>query len=161
MKRMTALLLTALLMTMCTTVKTGNTSTTSKPKKRPDVQYRDDFKSASDEERMAVLKDLKAEGRNYSVLILTQNYKGEKIIVSNSKKELHNDYTISNLKTDIAKLLRMDNTVDTKVYDNLTKNQTIIEAEEAQKHKYIYVMKNPGGKNPFTITYSNTLRPLE
>ncbi len=160
MKRITIILVTAFLMTMCSTLKTGSSST-DKPKKRPDVQYRDDFKSASDKEKATVLKDLKAEADNYSVLILSQNYKGEKIIVSNSKKKIHNDYTISNLKTGIAKLLRIDNAFDTKVYDNLTKKETVIEAKEAKKHKYIYVMKNPGGKNPFTITYSNTLRPLE
>ncbi|AXG74133.1 hypothetical protein DVK85_07715 [Flavobacterium arcticum] len=145
---------------MCSTLKTGGNSTDD-TKKRPDVQYRDDFKSANATERKALLKSLKAEADKYSVLILTQNYKGEKIIVSNSKKKIHNDYTISNLKTGLARLLRIDNTLDTKVYDNLTKKETIIEAKEATKHKYIYVMKNPGGKNPFTITYSNTLRPLE
>lgn len=156
---MAIILVTAFLMTMCSTLKTGSNST-DKPKKRPDVQYRDDFTSASDKEKTALLKDLKAEAKNYSVLILTQNYKGEKIIVSNSKKKLHNDYTISNLKTGIAKLLRIDNTVDTKIYDNLTKKETVIEAKDAKKHKFIYVMKNPGSKNAFTITYSNTLRPL-
>ena len=161
MKRITALLLTAFLLTTCTTVKSGSATTDTKPKKRPDVQYRDDFKSASDKERTALLKDLKAEANNYSVVILTQNYKGEKIIISNSKKQLYSDYPISNLKTGIAQKLRIDNTLDTKVFDNFTKNETVIEAKEAQKHKYIYVMKNLGGKNPFTITYSNTLRPLE
>ncbi|NDI99518.1 hypothetical protein GWA97_10575 [Flavobacterium sp. LaA7.5] len=160
MKRMTMILVTAFLMTMCSTLKTGNNST-DKPKKQPDVQYRDDFKSANDAERKALLKNLKAEAANYSVLILTQNYKGEKIIISNSKRELYSDYPISNLKTGIAQKLRIDNTLDTKVYDNFTKSETVIEAEEAKKHKYIYVMKNPGGKNAFTITYSNTLRPLE
>ncbi|KAF2514833.1 hypothetical protein E0W68_13455 [Flavobacterium salilacus subsp. salilacus] len=160
MKRMTMILVTAFLMTMCSNLRTGSNST-DKPKKQPDVQYRDDFKSASDTELKALLKNLKAEAANYSVLILTQNYKGEKIIISNSKRELYSDYPISNLKTGIAQKLRIDNTLDTKVYDNFTKSETVIEAEEAKKHKYIYVMKNPGNKNPFTITYSNTLRPLE
>jgi hypothetical protein len=47
------------------------------------------------------------------------------------------------------------------VHDNFTKKDAIIETKEAQKHKFIYVMKNPGAENPFVITYSNTLRPLE
>ncbi len=148
----------AMLTAMCGTVNKGNSTTAEK---RPDVQYRDDFKSAGEAEKNKLLKDLKAESSNYSVLIFTQNYKGQKIKVSNTNKRLFNEYVVSNLKTGIAGKLRIDNRYDTTLYDNYDKTSTVIEAKEAQKHKYIYVMKNPGNKNPFTITYSNTLRPLE
>ena len=37
----------------------------------------------------------------------------------------------------------------------------VLKTKDTQKHKYIYLMKDPGGPNPFIITYSNTLRPLE
>lgn len=152
------LIAVAMLTAMCGTVNKGNSNATEK---RPDVQYRDDFKSAGEAEKNKLLKDLKAEGSNYSVLIFTQNYKGQKIKVSNTNKRLFNEYVVSNLKTGIAGKLRIDNRYDTTLYDNYDKTSTVIEAKEAQKHKYIYVMKNPGNKNPFTITYSNTLRPLE
>lgn len=160
MKRICLILITAFFMAMCGTAN-KTVSNNNESKKRSDVQYRDDFKPAGTEEKNALLKNLNAEGGTYSVLIFTQNYKGERIIVSNSKKRLYSDYTISNLKTGIAGQLRIDNTFDTKVYDNLTKRETVIEAKEAQKHKFIYLMKNPGSNNAFTITYSNTLRPLE
>lgn len=158
MKRIMILIAVAMLTAMCGTANKGNSTTAEK---RPDVQYRDDFKSAGEAEKNKLLKDLKAEGSNYSVLIFTQNYKGQKIKVSNTNKRLFNEYVVSNLKTGIAGKLRIDNRYDTTLYDNYDKTSTVIEAKEAQKHKFIYVMKNPGNKNPFTITYSNTLRPLE
>ncbi|HYD91890.1 MAG TPA: hypothetical protein VEA37_10440, partial [Flavobacterium sp.] len=156
-------LVLSFLFIMCSGTKT-NSSPRSKAfaeRSRPEVQYKDDFRAASDKERTALLKDLNAAGAGYSVLIFTRNYKGEKVIVSNAQKQLHNGYVMSNLKTGIAGTVRIDNKLDTKVYDNFSKQEAIIEAKEAQKHKYIYLMKNPGAGNPFVITYSNTLRPLE
>jgi hypothetical protein len=94
-------------------------------------------------------------------VILTKNFKGEQIIVSNEQKTLYKEYPISNVKTRLADQLRIDNTFDTKVYDAHTKKEAVISAKEAKKHKFIYLMKQPGTENPFVITYSNTLRPLE
>lgn len=162
MKKIVLITVISLFMVMCKTAGTGTSSSKSvKVKEKAGIQYRDDFTSASEKEKAALLSDLKATGAGYSVLIFTQNFKGEKVIVSNAKKQLYNDYTISNLKSGIAGPVRIDNSLDTKVYNNLTKKEVIIEAEEAQKHKFIYLMKNPGGKNAYTITYSNTLRPLK
>ncbi len=167
MKKTVAIILLSLLMVMCktpggVTQPAGTTAKAdTKVKKKDGIQYRDDFTSASEKEKAALLSDLKAAGAGFSVLIFTQNFKGEKVIVSNAKKQLYNDYTISNLKSGVAGSIRIDNTVDTKVFDNLTNKEVVIEAEDAKKHKFIYLMKNPGGKNAFTITYSNTLRPLK
>lgn len=140
---------------MCGTKKSAKTNA------KAEVQYKDDFRSAPDKEKSALLKKLNAAGDNYSVLIFTWNYKGEKIITSNAKKTLHSGYLISNNKTGIAEQIRIDNTLDTKVYDSHTKTEAVILAKEAQKHKFIYLKKDPGAANPFIITYSNTLRPLE
>lgn len=156
MKKIIPILFVAFLFTMC------GTSKTAKGSAKPEVQYKDDFRSATDKEKKALLKKLNATGTTYSVLILTQNYKGEQIIISNEKKTFYKEYPISNMKTGIADELRIDNTIDTKIYDTFSKKEAIISAKEAQKHKYIYLMKNPpGGDSPFRITYSNTLRPLE
>ena len=155
MKKFILIVVTALLFTMCSTSKTA------KANAKPEVQYKDDFRSASDKEKSALLKKLNATGSGYSVLILTKNFKGEQTIVSNEKKTLYKEYPISNLKTGIADQVRIDNSVDTKIYDNLTKKEAVVSIKEAQKHKFIYVMKDPGAANPFVITYSNTLRPLE
>lgn len=159
MKRV-VLIVTTMLLTLtisCNTVKsiTGNN-------KKAGVQYRDDFMAASNTEKKELLQKLNAEGNNYSVIILTQNYKGQQIIITNTdKKRLYSEYAVTNLGTGIAATLRMDNRLNTTIHDNYTKEETIIEAEDAQKHKFIYVKKNPGSKTPYTITYSNTLRPLK
>lgn len=156
MKKTLVIIVIAFLLTMCGSTKTSNTANA-----KPEVQYKDDFRSASDKEKNALLKKLNATAANFSVLILTKNYKGEKIVISNEKKTLQSSNAISNLKTGIADAIRIDNTLNTKIYDNYTKKEAIITTKEAQKHKYIYVMKDPGAANPFVITYSNTLRPLE
>lgn len=163
MKKIFLLLALSLLLTMCKSKKTyvdstGNTVTVTK---RPDVQYRDDFKSVPAAQRDRLLKAMKATGKDYSVLIFTKEYKGEKITVTSNGKAIFTGNLISNLKTGIAEKTRIYNTTDTKVYDALTQKEVIIEAAEAQKHKFIYLLKNPADKEqPFMITYSNTLRPL-
>lgn len=160
MKKVFTLMVLTMLMANCGAPKTAGTN--SKPvAKKPDVQYKDDFRAATEQDKHDLLNRLKATGAGYSVLIFTKNFKGEKIKVSNTKKTLYNDNLISNLKSGIAGTIRIDNTADTTVFDNLTKKDVVIEAAEAQKHKFIYLMKNPGADNVFTITYSNTLRPLE
>lgn len=159
MKKIMMMIAAILLLTACKSTK-ATTKADTKPEK-PEVQYRDDFRSASDKEKAAVLKKLKANGANYSVVIFTQNYIGEKITAANAKKQLYSGYAISNLGTGIADKIRIDNTLDTTIYDRSDNKQVVIEAKEAQKYKFIYVKKNPGSKTPFTVTYSNTLRPLE
>jgi len=157
MKKILFILPLLLLFTMCKSSKT----TTSPVKETVEVRYRDDFRAATATEKAKVLKGLKATGANYSVLVFTQNFKGEKIVVSNGTKKLYSDYVISNLKTGIADKTRIDNTVDTKIYDNLTKKEFVLLAKDAAKYKFIYLMKNPGGETTFIVTYSNTLRPLQ
>lgn len=147
----------ASLMAMCSTKKGTAASSPAKAT----VQYKDDFRAASDKEKAALLKRLNAAGEKYSVLVFTSNFKGEKITASNSASRLYSGYPMSNLKTGIAESIRIDNTMDTRIYDELTKKEAIIEAKEAQKHKFIYLMKDRGAENPFVITYSNKLRPLE
>ena len=57
--------------------------------------------------------------------------------------------------------MRIDNTADTRIHDNLTRKEIVIQAKKAKKYKFVYVQKdNANKKSPFVITYSNTLRPL-
>ena len=157
MKKLLLILAIAPLLVMCSTKKSTTGNTTAKAQ----VQYKDDFRAASDTEKKGLLAKLKATGENHSVLIFTNNFKGEKITASNAKGQLYSGYPMSNLKTGIAGSIRIDNAMDTRIYDNLTKKEAVIEAKESQKHKFIYVMKDKNAANPFVITYSNTLRPLE
>lgn len=127
------------------------------------IQYRDDFLAVSDKERADILKEMDATEEKYSLLVFTKNFKGEKIIVTgDDNKRLFSNYVISDVKRGYADKMRIDNTTDTKIFDNLTKKEIIIEAKKAQKYKFVYVQKdNANKKSPFLITYSNTLRPLD
>lgn len=163
--RKIVLILLAFLLVMCKSKQaTADIKVTDKEKTeaKTNIQYRDDFRAVPTKEKAAFLKGLKADEKNYSVLIFTKGYKGEGIQVSNVNKVLYSGNVISNLKTGVGHSIRIDNTVDTKVFDSFTKKSVILESIESKKHKFIYLMKDSSNKaNPFIITYSNTLRPLE
>ena len=173
------LLLTAVLFIQCDTVNsvfggssksssrsktsTSRTKTsTSGSRAHYNIQYRDDFLSVSDREKESILKESKATEDQYSLLVFTKNFKGEKIVVTSQEKRLFSGYLISNIKTGYADKLTIDNTEDIRVYDNLTKKEIVIDSKEAKKHKFIYLQKDNSNKeSPFILIYSNTLRPLD
>ncbi len=161
MKKVLLLLLACSALIMCKSKKTVAVET-AKETSAPEIQRRDDFRAATDKERAALLKKLRAADAAYSVLVLTKGFKGEKIVVSTSGKTVYSGNFISNLRSGIAGTVRIQNSADTKIYDDFTKSEVILEASETQKHKYIYLMKDNTRKgSPYMITYSNTLRPLK
>lgn len=124
--------------------------------------YRDDFRSASKTEVKNIQEEVGATNSNKSILILTQTYKGEKIIISQNGKVIFSEYPITNLKSRIANYFSVDTNFDVLVKDISTKKEIIIPASKIGKHKYIYLMKKGNkGKFQYVITYSNTLRPLK
>ena len=124
--------------------------------------YRDDFRSASKTEVKNIQEEVGATNSNKSILILTQTYKGEKIIISQNGKVIFSEYPITNLKSRIANYFSVDTNFDVLVKDISTKKEIIIPASKIGKHKYIYLMKKVNkGKFQYVITYSNTLRPLK
>lgn len=124
--------------------------------------YRDDFRSASKEEITNVQKKVNATSSNKSILILTQIYKGEKIIISQNGKVIFSEYPITNLKSKIADYFSINNQEDVLIKDSNSGKEVIIPTKKSNKHKYIYVMKKvTKGKFQYVITYSNTLRPLK
>lgn len=124
--------------------------------------YRDDFRSASKAEIAKVKKEVHATSSTKSILILTQTYKGEKIIVSQNGKVIFSEYPITNLKNRIATFLSINNQEDALVKDLNTNKEIKIPASKSAKYKYIYLIKKVyKGKFQYVITYSNTLRALE
>ncbi|MFN7045316.1 MAG: hypothetical protein ACK4M1_08980 [Flavobacterium sp.] len=124
--------------------------------------YRDDFRSASEGEIKNVQKEVGATSSKKSILILTQNYKGEKIIVSQNGKIIFSEYPITDLKSRIANYFSINNNLNILVKDVSTKKEVLIPASKISKYKYIYLMKKVNkGKFQYVITYSNTLRPLK
>ena len=124
--------------------------------------YRDDFRSASKTEIEKVHEEVNAKKTNKSILVLTQTYKGEKIIVSQNGKVIFSEYPITNLNNRIADYFSINNLEDVSIKDSDSGKEVNIPAKKASKYKYIYLMKKVNkGKFQFVITYSNTLRPLK
>lgn len=124
--------------------------------------YRDDFRSASKTEVKNIQEEVGATSSSKSILILTQTYKGEKIIISQNGKVIFSEYPITNLKSRIANYFSVNTNFDVLVKDISTKKEVIIPAKKMAKHKYIYLMKKVNKRKfQYVITYSNTLRPLK
>lgn len=141
-----------------TATATGATSAAAETSAdTPTVAYRDNFKTVTDAEKAATLKELKATGQNQSVLIMTKNFKGETIVVSSGEKKIYSGYPITNLSNGLAEKVAIDNTADITIYDSRTKKEAVLKSSDTKKYKFVYVSKKPGAKNPFIITYSNKL----
>ena len=124
--------------------------------------YRDDFRSASEAEIKNIQKEVGATNSNKSILILTQTYKGEKIIISQNRKAIFSEYPITNLKSRIANYLSVNRNFDVHIKDISTKKEVVIPSKKIAKHKYIYIMKKvTKGKFQYIISFSNILRPLK
>jgi len=124
--------------------------------------YRDDFRSASEAEIKNIQKEVGATNSNKSILILTQTYKGEKIIISQNRKAIFSEYPITNLKSRIANYLSVNRNFDVLIKDISTKKEVVIPSKKIAKHKYIYIMKKvTKGKFQYIISFSNILRPLK
>lgn len=125
------------------------------------TKVRDDFKSASDTEKKEFLTKLNATKTNKSVLILTQGYKGEKIIAKQENKIVYAAYPITNLKTELAAYFSYESAKELVIQDNFSKLDVIIKPKNASKYKFIYLRKKyDKGVATYQLTYSNTLRPI-
>lgn len=126
------------------------------------TDFRDDFRGVNDAEKKEFLKKNNGLSEERSILLLTQGFKGEKIIIKQKDKNIYSSYPITNLNTRIADYLSFNNQSDIMVYDNYTKQEIIIGTKNAKKYKFIYLKKEYKGEVvKFKITFSNTLRPLE
>lgn len=124
-------------------------------------EVRNDFRSASDVERKMFLKKLNASNSDKSVVLLTQGYKGEKIIATQENKEVFSGYPITNLNTELANYFSFESTKPLFIYDNFSKLNVIVKPKNASKHKFIYLRKEyKKGVATYQLTYSNTLRPI-
>lgn len=156
MKKTAFLLLCSLFFVMCTTKKTA-TATTATASGKPSITVRDNFKTVTDAQKTATLKELKATEAGYSVMLLTKNFKGENITVTSGDKKFYFGYPITNLGNGLAEKFRIENSADIKVYDSRTKKEAVLKSSDVKKYKFVYISKDPSATNPFVITYSNKL----
>lgn len=123
-------------------------------------QVRDDFEIVSQKEKTAFLKTKNAVSNNKSVIILTQGFKGEKIIAKQNDKTIYSAYPITNLKAKYADSFSFENTENVLIKDNFSAKEINLNAKKIKKYKFIYIMKYKTDKKVhFKITLSNSLRP--
>lgn len=131
-------------------------------KKSYTVQYKEDFRSVNDQYEIDFLKSLNAAADDKSIIHLTQGYKGEKISAISNGKKVYTGYPITNLKIQYASYFAFDNNADLIITDAYSGKKITIESNKAVKYKHIYIMKSGKGASAhFTITFSNTLRPVK
>lgn len=137
------ILLIAFMLTMCTS---------------PKVIYTDDLcKSVFEHTEDNFIDLLKATEKNYSVVIFTAVFKGEKIILKNNQEILYND-SIKDIGNGFSKAIRVDNRFDVEIKEIEKDYIFTLKREQLKDHKYIYIKKDMfKKKRPYTITYSNTL----
>lgn len=125
------------------------------------TEVRDDFRSSTEQQKKAFLKEVNGTSDSKSVLILTKGYKGEKIIATQEGKTVYSKYPISNLKTHLADSFSFENTKTLVITDNFSKQEVIIEPKEAAKYKFIYLRKDYNKDvATYKVTFSNTLRAM-
>ena len=161
MKKAFYILALSLLFVTCKSTKKVTTSTKEDTPTKENFIYSDGFKAATAAQTAALLKDLSATAKNYSVIVLTKNFNGEEVTITNGTKQAYKGYALSNRATGIAEKIRIDNTADTKIYDTYTKKEITISASDAKKYKFVHVAKDTSKKIPFVIVYSNKVKALE
>lgn len=125
-------------------------------------QTRNDFKGVNETTKNQFLKQKKATSSSKCVLILTQGFKGEKIIVKQNGKTIYSEYPISHLKTKYADSFGFDKSNDLVLYDNYSKEEITIESSKIDDNKFVYLMKYiENEKTKYKITLSNTLRAMK
>lgn len=123
---------------------------------------RDDFKSVSEKEKNEFLKQKNATSNSKSVIILTQGFKGEKVVVKQNGKTIYTGYPITNLKTQYADSFSFQNNENIVVNDKFANEELLLESKKIKPYKFIYIMKETtNDKTSYKVTLSNTLRPLQ
>ncbi|WP_163409892.1 hypothetical protein [Flavobacterium ajazii] len=129
-----------------------------------------DFENASFKHVVEkTLKQYDAKAEKYSLLIFTNFYHGEKIIVENDKHILYQDSMKTMENFGLAKMIRVDNNHDVKIKDIDMNIKVLVKSDLAKAYKFIYVEKNQylkdgvgndsilNTKKVYKIIYSNSL----
>lgn len=155
-----------LLFTMCKSKEIGSDGSRKEEKTKSEKIYyteqtKNDFRAVSDKVQKKFLKDYKADTEEFAILFFTKGFNGELITVKNEEGEIFKDIVFTDKETGLAKNMRIKSAVETEIYDKGTKKKIYIKPESVGKHKFIYIMKDTSGEQPYKITYSDKLRPAK
>lgn len=126
--------------------------------KSPKVEHLD-YRPVSEGSVKKVLEGIDAIDSKFSVLVFTQGFKDERIMVLNDIDTVYNGTmkTIENLA--LAKHVRIDNGRKVKIKD-LTRNVSFsLNKLEVRKYKYIYIDHLHNDR--YTLNYSNNLKGFQ
>lgn len=158
-KKITLVCLFSLTIVAC---KSKKVTLTEKTSQNYSEQVRNDFRAVSEKVQKEFLKSYKATEDEFSILFFTKGFFGEEISVNNNNQKVFKGLMLSDKKTGLAKNMRILNTQTTEIYDAGTNQKIIIEKNQVDGHKFIYIMKDTSNKEkPYKITYSNKLRPAK
>jgi len=164
MKNLFYIFLLSLLLISCSTTRTVNIVTNGKEEmvdiSSSDTQFRDDFTHVPVEAKEAFLIKHKANESNYTMLFLTLGYKGEIVKIYSPTSTIYNGTTYTLKSNGIAGYMRVSNAQDILITDDYSKTTVLLESKYLKKYKFVYVMKDNTKNKPYTVTYSNNLRPL-
>lgn len=124
-------------------------------------QTRNDFRSVSQKVQDKFLSDYNADEDGFAILFFTQGFNGEKVVVKNDEGTLFKGDVTTDKTTGLAKNMRIKSSVNTEIHDKETNKTFYINAKKAQKHKFVYVMKDSKSEKPYKITFSDKLRPAK
>jgi hypothetical protein len=155
-----------LLFAMCKSKKNGSDISKKDEKEKTEKIYyteqtKNDFRAVSDKVQKKFLKDYKADTEEYAILFFTKGFNGEELTVKNEEGEIFKAPVYTDKASGLAKNMRIKSTIETEIYDKETKKKIYIKPESVGKNKFIYIMKDASGEKPYTITYSNKLRPAK
>lgn len=102
------------------------------------------------------LERLEAKKRNYSIVIFTTVFEGEKITISNNGNVLYND-SIKDIGNGFSKAIRVNNRFDVEIKDIEKSHSFKLKSKYLKDYKFVYLKKDMFKVKSYTLTYSNTL----
>jgi hypothetical protein len=88
------------------------------------------------------LQNYDAESSKYSLLLITTEFLGEKILIKENDSILFNAPLKSNPNFGLTKTMRINNTRNLKIYDSIENCIIKLKSKKSKNYKYIYLEKN-------------------
>ncbi|MNJ97999.1 hypothetical protein D3C87_157570 [compost metagenome] len=126
--------------------------------KSPKVEFKEYEKTVSDASINDYLKQLNAIDDEYSVLMFTSGFNGEKMIVMNGSESIWNDKLTSVQGLGWAKSFRVHNEKTIEITDVNNDYHFVLKPKKGKKFKYIYIQRQSLENVKYVIIYSNSMR---
>lgn len=120
----------------------------------------DNSNEENPEPMKSFLKDFKATDNNFSILMFTTGFEGEKLKISNCDNVIFNSAMKTNERQPVAEILRIENTCMTKVRDVGHHIKFELKSDLLRQYKFVYVSKDYNRNKRYIIVYSNKFKRI-